>query len=228
MKSAPGELRPIRFGAFELDVDAGELRKQGLKIRLQEQPLQILQMLLETPGRLVTREELRTALWPSNSYVDFDQGLNRAINKLREALGDSAESPRFVETLAKRGYRFIGDLRTHSKTGDSIVVLPFVNMSPDSENEYFADGITEEIVNAVAHIRDLHVVARSSAFSFKGKHVDPRIVGEQLNVRTVLEGSVRRADNQLRITVQLVSAADGFHLWSERYDREMKDVFAIQ
>ena len=228
MKSVAGDSRIVRFGAFELDGHAGELRKQGLKIRLQEQPLRILQMLLESPGRLVTREELQTAIWPSNSYVDFDQGLNRAINKLREALGDSADSPRFIETLARRGYRFIGDLPARSTVGDSVVVLPFVNMSADPENEYFADGITEELINALAQIRDLHVVARSSAFSFKGKHVDPRIVGEQLNVRSVLEGSVRRSGNQLRITAQLVSAADGFHLWSERYDREMKDVFAIQ
>ena len=228
MTSVRGDLQPIRFGAFELDTDAGELRKQGVKIRLQEQPFRILQMLLENPGRLVSREALRAALWPSNSYVDFDQGLNRAINKLREALGDSAESPQLIETIAKRGYRFIGDLPTQSASGDSIVVLPFINMSSDPENEYFADGVTEEIINALTQIRDLHVVARSSAFSFKGKHVDPRIVGQQLNVSTVLEGSVRRAGNQLRITAQLVNAGDGFHLWSERYDREMKDVFAIQ
>jgi adenylate cyclase len=228
MRGVRGDLPIIRFGLYELDPSAGELRKQGAKVRLQEQPLRILKLLLETPGHVVTREELRTALWAHNSYVDFDQGLNRAINKLREALGDSAESPSFIETLAKRGYRFIGDLPTHSTSGDSIVVLPFVNISPDPENEYFADGITEELINALAQIRDLHVVARSSAFSFKGKHLDPRVVGQQLNVRTVLEGSVRRADNQLRITVQLVNAADGFHLWSERYDRDMKDVFAIQ
>jgi TolB-like protein/Tfp pilus assembly protein PilF len=228
MKNVSGESQPIRFGAFELDTDAGELRKQGVKIRLQEQPLRILQMLLVNPGRLATREELRKALWSGNSYIDFDQGLNRAINKLREALGDSAESPQLIETIAKRGYRFIGDLHTQSAIGDSIVVLPFINMSSDPENEYFADGVTEEIINALTQIRDLHVVARSSAFSFKGKHVDPRIVGQQLNVSTVLEGSVRRAGNQLRITAQLVNAGDGFHLWSERYDREMKDVFAIQ
>jgi adenylate cyclase len=228
MKSTPGELRTVRFGTFELDASAGELRKQGVRIRLQEQPLRILQMLLANPDQVVTRDELREALWPTNSYVDFDQGLNRAINKLREALGDSAESPRFIETLARRGYRFIREAHAPSAAGDSIVVLPFVNMSADPENEYFVDGITEEIINALTQIRDLHVVARSSAFSFKGKHVDPRIVGQQVNVRTVLEGSVRRSDNQLRITVQLVSATDGFHLWSERYDREMKDVFAIQ
>jgi adenylate cyclase len=228
MKMVRGDLQSIRFGAFELDLSSGELRKQGVKVRLQEQPFKILQMLLESPGRLVSREELRTALWSSNSYVDFDQGLNRAINRLREALGDSAENPSVIETLAKRGYRFIGALDTRNPIGDSIVVLPFVNMSPDPENEYFADGITEEIINALAQIKDLHVVARSSAFSFKGRHVDARAVGEQLNVRTVLEGSVRRVDNQLRVTVQLVNAADGFHLWSERYDREIEDVFAIQ
>jgi TolB-like protein len=228
MKSVPGGLRPIRFGAFELDASAGELRKQGLRLRLQDQPLRILQMLLANPGQVVTRDELRDALWPTNSYVDFDQGLNRAINKLRETLGDSAENPRFIETLARRGYRFIWEAHAATAAGDSIVVLPFVNMSADPENEYFVDGITEEIINALTQIRDLHVVARSSAFSFKGKHVDPRIVGEQVNVRTVLEGSVRRADNRLRITVQLVNAADGFHVWSDRYDREMKDVFAIQ
>jgi adenylate cyclase len=228
MKNTYSGPRPVCFGSFELDATAGELRKRGIRIRLQEQPLRVLQMLLANPGQLVTREELRGALWPTNTFVDFDNGLNRAINKLREALGDSAESPRFIETIAKRGYRFILDSRPSSAAGDSIVVLPFINMSADPENEYFADGITEEIINVLAQISDLHVVARSSAFSFKGKHVDPRSVGEQLNVRTVLEGSVRRADNQLRITVQLVNAADGFQLWSERYDREMKDVFAIQ
>lgn len=113
-------------------------------------------------------------------------------------------------------------------TVDSIVVLPFIKMSTDPEDEFFCDGITEEIINALAQISDLHVVARSSAFSFKGKHIDPRIVGEQLNVRTVLEGSVRRAGTRLRITVQLVSAADRYHLWSDRYDREAEDIFDVQ
>lgn len=113
-------------------------------------------------------------------------------------------------------------------TVDSIVVLPFINMSTDPEDEFFCDGITEEIINALVQISDLHVVARSSDFSFKGKHIDPRIVGEQLNVRTVLEGSVRRAGTRLRITVQLVSAADRYHLWSDRYDRDAEDIFDVQ
>jgi adenylate cyclase len=228
MSDVPSGVKTIRFGAFEFDKGPGEIRKAGARLKIQEQPLRVLELLLGKPGQVVTRDELRRELWPGNTLVDFDHGLNRAINKLREALEDSAESPRFIETIAKRGYRFVGDLSTSIAAGDSIVVLPFVNMSADAESEYFADGITEEIINALAQVGDLHVVARSSAFSFRGKHVDPRSVAEQLNVRTVLEGSVRRADNKLRITVQLVNAVDGFQLWSERYDREMKDIFAIQ
>ena len=230
----------VRFSAFEVDFRNGEVRKHGFRIRLQDQPFRVLQILLEHPGELVTREELQRKIWPADTFVDFEKGLNNAIKRLREALGDDAEKPRFIETLSKRGYRFISPVEEVAKgartpnvpaaavTVDSIVVLPFVNMSMDTENEFFTDGITEEIINALAQIEELHVVARSSAFSFKGKHIDPRIVGEQLNVRRVLEGSVRRAGNRLRIMAQLVNAADGYHLWSERYDREMKDVFEIQ
>jgi TolB-like protein len=223
--------RVVRFGGFEADLRSGELRKDGTRIRLQEQPFQILQALLERPGEIVTREELRLKLWPADTYVDFDHGLNNAIKRLREALNDSAENPRFSETLSRRGYRFSGQHDISSSSAapqDSIAVLPFTSMSPDPEDEFFADGMTEEIINALAQIEQLHVVARSSAFSFKGKQIDPRLVGEQLNVRTVLEGSVRRAGNRLRITAQLVNVADGCHLWSERYDREMKDIFEIQ
>jgi TolB-like protein len=221
----------IRFDVFELDVRAGELRKDNVRIKLQDQPLQILEMLLERPGEVVTRDELQQRLWPSDTFVDFEHGLYNAVKRVREGLGDSAEKPRFIETLSKRGYRFIGTVRplaTVRALADSIAVLPFVNLSSDRENEFFADGISEEIINALAQIEQLHVVARSSAFSFKGKHIDPRAVGQQLNVRRILEGSVRRADNRLRITAQLIDVENGYHLWSERYDREMKDVFEIQ
>jgi len=239
VKDAHSAPPPIRFGAFELEPESGELRKQGLKVRLQEQPFQILQILLEHPGKVVTREELQQRIWPSDTFVDFDHGLYNAIKKLREALGDSADTPRYIETLSRRGYRFIapvnGSALETSRSApiataprDSSAVLPFLNLSADPENEFFADGITEEIINALAQIEQLHVVARSSAFSFKGKHIDLRTIGEQLNVRTILEGSVRRAGNHLRITAQLVNVADGYHLWSQRYDREMKDVFDIQ
>ena len=228
---------PVRFGAFELDASAGELRKHGLRIRLQDQPLQILQILLEKPGQLVTREELQRRLWPSNTYVEFDKGIYNAIKRLRETLSDDAETPRYIETIPRHGYRFIGPVeqlanRTSEAlaavTVDSIAVLPFTRLSADPEDDFFADGMTEEIINALAQIKELDVVARSSAFQFKGKRVDPRIIGEQLKVHKVLEGSVRRVGDCLRITVQLINASDGYQLWSERYDRAMKDVFEIQ
>ncbi len=239
MKDAHPARAPIRFGAFELEPESGELRKQGLKVRLQEQPFHILQILLEHPGKVVTREELQQRIWSSDTFVDFDHGVYNAIKKLREALGDSAETPRYIETLSRRGYRFIAPVNgpaseprssapAAAASPDSIAVLPFLNLSADPENEFFADGITEEIINALAQIKQLHVVARSSAFSFKGKHIDLRIIGEQLNVRTILEGSVRRAGSHLRITAQLVNVADGYHIWSERYDLEMKDIFEVQ
>jgi TolB-like protein len=217
----------VRFGNFELDQDAGELRRDGCKVRLQDQPLQILQILLEQPGKVIARDELQKRIWPSDTFVDFDHGINNAIKRLREALGDTAETPRYIETLPRRGYRFLNAVAT---TGPeiSIAVLPFLSLSSDPDNEIFADGMCEEIISSLARIKNLRVIARTSSFSFKGKHVDLRSIGEQLNVRTVLEGSVRKSGNRLRITVQLVNAADGYHLWSETYDREMKDVFAIQ
>jgi len=131
--------QPVRFGSFEVDLRAGELRKEGSKIKLQDQPFQILALLLERPGQVVTREELQSRLWPSDTFVDFDHSLNKAINKLREALGDSADSPRFIETLAKRGYRFLESPAARTPEA-SIAVLPFLNLSADPENEFFCDG----------------------------------------------------------------------------------------
>src|SRR5438477_10708917 len=217
----------VRFRQFEMDESTGELRKDGIKVRLQEQPLQILQILLEHPGELVAREELRQRVWPTDTFVDFDHGINNAIKRLREALGDTTETPRFIETLPRRGYRFVERVESKEAT-QSIAVLPFLSLSADPENEIFADGMCEAIISSLAHLKNLQVTARTSSFAFKGKHVDLRVIGEQLNVRTVLEGSVRKSGNRLRITAQLVNAADGYHLWSETYDREMKDVFAIQ
>ncbi len=238
MEPTPRQSRILKFGVFEIDLEAGELRKSGMRQKLAAQPFGVLRALLERPQQLVTREELQHRIWPKDTFVDYELALKKAVSRIRGVLGDSAENPRFIETLSRRGYRFIAsvnngaaDRRTVpalSATRDSIVVLPFINISADTENEFLADGITEEIINALAQIKELHVVARSSAFSFKGKHIDPRVVGEQLNVRTVLEGSIRKAENRLRITAQLVNAEDGYHLWSERYDREMKHIFEIQ
>jgi len=198
--------------------------------------MEVLVCLADHVGEAVSKEELVQAVW-RDTFVS-DDAVKRCIFELRRVFDDDVREPRVIETIPKRGYRLIA--RVHrsiipappapnsSLTRDSIAVLPFVNISTDPENEFFADGITEEIINALAQIKDLHVVARSSAFSFKGKHIDPRVIGEQLTVRTILEGSVRRAGDHLRVTAQLINVADGFHLWSERYDREMTDVFSIQ
>jgi TolB-like protein/Flp pilus assembly protein TadD len=198
--------------------------------------MEVLLCLAQHPGETLSKEQLFQAVWPK--IIVTEDVLKRCIAELRRAFDDDARNPHMIETIAKRGYRLLAPVSAPASATapalpqravtDSIVVLPFANMSADPENEYFADGITEEIIDALAQVPGLRVVARSSAFSFKGKHIDLRIVGEQLKVRTVLEGSVRRADNRLRITAQLVSTADGYHLWSERYDREIQDVFAIQ
>src|SRR5262249_9811544 len=226
--SGRGNLQTIRFGVFELDLSAGELRKQGVKVRLQEQPFRILQMLLESPGRLVSREELRTTLWPSNSYVDFDQGLNRAINKLREALGDSAEKPRFIETLARRGSRFLGTLSADATKIRSLLVLPLENLPHDPEQEYFAEGFADELTTCLAKISALRVVSRTTAIVAKRAGKTLREMVRELGIDGVLEGSVLRADGRVRITVQLIHAASDTHLWAESYERDMHNILALQ
>jgi TolB-like protein/Tfp pilus assembly protein PilF len=218
----------IRFGTFELDVRAGELRKQGVKIKLQEQPLRILEMLLAHPGQLVTREELRGRLWPSHTFVDFEHGLNKAINKLREALGDSAESPRFVETLAKRGYRFLADLAANPSQIRSILVLPLDNLSGDPEQEYFAVGMTEALMTHLAKISALRVISRTTAIYYKRVQKPLPEIAREIGVDGVIEGSVLRAEGRVRISAQLLHAPTDTHLWADSYDRDVRDLLALQ
>jgi TolB-like protein/DNA-binding winged helix-turn-helix (wHTH) protein len=229
----PGRASALGFGPFELDLRAGELRKAGCRIRLQEQPFQILRMLLESPGEVVLREEIRSRLWPDNTIVEFEHSINAAVKRLRDALCDSAGKPLYIETMARRGYRFIGQLNPKAAGPGmalipSIAVLPFADLSGDRENEYFSDGLAEEIIANLSRGPGLKVIARTSAFAFKGKQEDIRKIGQALGVTNVLEGSVRRAGSRVRVIAQLIAAADGSHLWSERYDREMADIFAIQ
>jgi adenylate cyclase len=226
----------FRVGPWLVKPGLNVISGKGTTAHLEPKVMEVLLCLADHAGEAVSKDELVQTVWP-DTFVS-DDALKRCIFELRRVFDDDAHEPHVIETIPKRGYRLIARINrsavaappapTPNVTRDSIAVLPFINISADPENEFFADGITEEIINALAQIKDLHVVARSSAFSFKGKHVDPRVIGEQLNVRTVLEGSVRRMDNRVRITVQLVNAADGYHLWSERYDREMKDIFATQ
>src|SRR6266851_2887382 len=218
----------VRFGAFELDQHAGELHKDGIRIRLQEQPLQLLQILLEQPGKLVPREELRQRVWPSDTFVDFDHGINNAIKRLREALGDTAETPRFVETLPRRGYRFIGEVESDAPEMRSLAVLPLENLSRDPEQEFFADGMTEALITTLAKISALQVVSRTSAMHFKGVHRPLREIARELQVDGIVEGTVMRSGLRVRISAQLINARTDAHVWAENYDRDLRDVLELQ
>ncbi len=227
----------LRFGPFEVDLSAGELRKHGVKVRLREQSFQVLAMLLDHPSEVVTREELRVRLWPANVFVDFANNLNSAVTRLREALGDSAEKPRYIETLPRRGYRFVAPVsrdRLGSDKGRAgsvrLAVLPFDNLSEDPAQEYFSDGMTEEVITELARLAPgrLGVIARTSAMRYKGSRKDVTRIGRELDVDYVVEGSVRRADNRLRISAQLIKVDEQVHLWAQSYDSELRDALQLQ
>jgi TolB-like protein/DNA-binding winged helix-turn-helix (wHTH) protein/Flp pilus assembly protein TadD len=289
------EKRVIRFDGWKVDFNSGEISKDGTTSRLQDQPLQILDELANQPGEVVTREQLIARLWPKG-VVEFDTGLNSAMRKLRSALGDDAETPRYIETLPRKGYRLIAKLEedtplrgvpqlpaeyrpTSFETGavigrrasdryaplkrlalgigsliaavilavvawrmpgklftgeplasdlPTIVVLPLVDMSVAQTEQRLCDGLTDELSNWLAHIPTLRVVARTSAFAFKGKDRDVREIAAALGATHVLEGSLRRNLDQLRITVQLIDASSGLHIWSNSYDMPMGDIFQIE
>jgi TolB-like protein/Flp pilus assembly protein TadD len=228
MENISSQTHPIRFGSFELDLRAGELRKQGIKIKLQEQPLQVLAMLLERPGQVVTRKELQNRLWPSDTFVDFDLSLNKAINKLREALGDSADSPRFIETLARRGYRFIGNLAATPVRIESLAVLPLENLSRDPEQEYFAEGMTEALITSLAKISALRVTSRTTVMRYKQTDQSLPQIARDLNVDAVVEGTVQRSGERICISAQLIQASSDTHLWAGSYAKDLRDVLALQ
>jgi TolB-like protein/tetratricopeptide (TPR) repeat protein len=240
-----------KFGTFEIDVRARELRKGGIRIRLQDQPFEILAMMLERSGEIVTREELRQRLWPAGTFVDFDHSLNAAVKRLRAALGDDADNPRFVETLHKRGYRFIAPVEsTDNGTRGAyaplaraaakaqaeavatlrLVVLPFANMSNDPTQEYFSDGLTEEMITQIGRLcpGKLGVLARSSSMLFKRSTRSAGEIGRELGVDYLLEGSVRREGDRVRITAQLIEATSEVHLWAETYDRRVEESLLLQ
>ena len=220
--------RRFRFGSFEMDEIAGELCKDGAKIKLQEQPFQILTILLEQPGELVSREEIRKRVWPSDTFVDFDHGINNAIKRLREALGDTAETPRFIETLPRRGYRFVATIDVRAPRTRSLAVLPLENLSNDPEQEYFAEGLTEALITTLAKIGQLRIVSRTSCMQYKRVRRSLREIARELEVDTIVEGTVLRAGNRVRITAQLIDAAKESHLWAESYERDLKDVLDLQ
>jgi TolB-like protein/DNA-binding winged helix-turn-helix (wHTH) protein len=277
------------FGAFEVDLAAGELRKHGVRVKLQQQPFQVLQCLLERPREVVTREELRQRIWPADTFVDFDHGLYNAIKRLREALADSAEEPRFIETLARRGYRFIGSVNETSRSPNpqskefsavekatetsqlsgkwrrsllslmsvsallaalfafnaagirdrvlpqrgaskiqSLAVLPLTNLSGDPAQEYFADGMTDALTTDLSQISALKVISRTSAMRYKKTDKSLPQIGRELGVDAVVEGTVQRSGDRVRITAQLIQADKDKHIWARSYDRRVEDVLALQ
>jgi TolB-like protein/DNA-binding winged helix-turn-helix (wHTH) protein/Tfp pilus assembly protein PilF len=290
MKDSDGRPRPLRFGVFEVDPRTAELRKQGLKVKLHGQPFQILAMLLERPGELVTREEIREKLWAGDTFIDFEHSVNSSIKRLREALGDDAAAPRFIETLPRHGYRFIAPveggamqqlplpttgpraihqspLRRHWAVAvagglvvavvavlfalniaglrdrvlravgavrelplhiQSIAVLPFENLSHDPEQEYFADGMTEELITNLGKISALRVISRTSVMRYKKTDKPLPEIARELNVDAVVEGTVQRSGDRVRITANLLHAPTDRHLWAESYERDLRDVLTLQ
>src|SRR5579863_7800962 len=222
-KNGAANMNP-RFGPFEVDLEGRRLLKSGMAIALREQSFQVLTALMERPGEIVTREELRRRLWSSDTFVDFEVALNSAVSRLRDALGDSASSPSVIETIPKRGYRLIAPIPKRP----AVAVMPFSNQTGDAKDEYFSDGLTDELIRVLSRIAGLRVIAPSVMFRFKGQSRDVRQVGRELGVEAVLEGSVWRSADRLRITVGLVGVKDGFNLWAERFDGNLGNVFAIQ
>jgi TolB-like protein/DNA-binding winged helix-turn-helix (wHTH) protein len=286
----------FRFDAFELDPSSGELRKHGHRIRLQEQPFRILCLLLERPSELITREEIRENLWGTDTFVDFDRSLNKAIVRLRQALGDDAESPRFIETLPRRGYRFLipvenpkaalaGAVDRSAHLGaalqgqasplvstrrsavlrrtlrgvalaacvalvlwlvprsnrdrllrllpagssiQSLAMLPLENLSGDPGQDYFSDGMTDELTTNLARIHGLRVVSRTSMMRYRSTHKSIPEIARELNVDAIVEGSVVRSGNKVRITTQLIDAHRDVHLWAQSYERQVDDILDVQ
>lgn len=288
MLAAAPASRVLRFDSFELDIRAGELRKAGVKLRLQGQPIQVLAALLNSAGELVTLEQLRAQVWTPDTFVDFDHNLHNAIARIREVLGDSAETPRYIETLPRRGYRYIGPvagfqtLQPAAETGhhasqpltlvtapkrkrilvlvlgalvlgalfalglvasttwrylhakaavlpiQSIAVLPLDNLSGDPSEEFFADGMTDQLITDLAKVGSLRVISRTSVMRYKGTKKALPAIARELNVDAIVEGSVIRSGPRVRVTAQLIRASTDQHLWAETYDRDLGDILMLQ
>lgn len=227
----------VRFDCFEVDLASGELRKNGIRIPLREQSFQVLASLLEHPERVVTREDLRRRLWPDGVVVDFDNNLNAAVARLREALGDSAKRARFIETLPKRGYRLLAAVSQELSPPEiqrpavvaRVVVLPFVNLTGDPAQECFSDAMTEEVIGELSGIApSLGVIARTTAMRYKRTHKDVARIGRELNVQFVVEGSVCPDGNRVAINVQLVRVRDQTQLFARRYEAERQEMFDLR
>ena len=241
--------RTARFGPYSLDMRSGELRKFGSKIKMGEQSFRILCLLLDANGEMVTREELRDKLWASDTFVDFDHGLNSAVQRLRDCLSDSAENPRWIATVPRRGYRFVGRVakawhfrkriagrgRQSSRSSVAprrivLAVLPFQNLSADPSDEYFSDGLTEEMITQAGGLspEQLLVIARTTSMTYKHTSKSIQEIGRELGAHYVLESSLRRDGDRVRITIQLIRTADQVQVWTRSYDRHVSGSIMLQ
>ncbi|MEK7405513.1 MAG: winged helix-turn-helix domain-containing protein [Acidobacteriota bacterium] len=219
----------LRFGPFELDRDTGELRRAGAPVRLQPQPARVLALLAGRAGRLVTRDDLRQEIWGRDTFVDFDVSLNYCLARIRSALEDNAEAPRYVETLPRRGYRFIAPVEAvRPFEQPALAVLPFANLNNDPEQDYFADGMTDALITELAQLGGLRVISRQSVLHLKGGMRKIADIGRELNVDAVVEGSALHAGDRVRITAQLVQVEPEQHLWASSQECEMSEVLALQ
>jgi TolB-like protein len=227
----------LRFDRFEADLAAGHLLKGGTRIHLREQSFRVLAMLLERPGDVVSREDLRRRLWPTEVFVDFENNTNAVVARLREALGDSAERPRFIETLPKRGYRFIGTLLDPVETAKAtaprrarLLVLPFANLDGDPSQEYVSDALTDEVITELAALAPggLAVIARTTAMRYKGSRKGVARIGHELSVDYIVEGAVRHVGEPITVSAQLVRASDQEYVCAKRYEADPKEIFGLQ
>jgi len=238
----------IQFDDYVLDPARRELSRNGASVKIEPKVFDLLIHLIENRHRVVSKDDLIAQVW--GNRIVSDSALTHAINAARNAIGDDGKAQRLIRTSSRWGYRFVGSVRLQegaepapgpagaasSPNGPalplpdkpSIAVLPFHNIGDDSEQEYFVDGLAEDIITALSRFKSLFVIARNSSFTYKGRAVDIRQVGRELGVRYVLEGSVRKGGNRVRITAQLIDAISGAHVWAERYDRDLSDVFAVQ
>ncbi len=221
--------RELRMGDWLVEPQLNRISRGETAVSLQPKVVEVLLFLADHPGEVLSKETIIKAVWP-DTFVS-DDVLTYSISELRKALSDDAKNPQYIQTILRKGYRLIAPVAHHVAAAapqPSVAVLAFSDMSPEKDQDYFCEGIAEEIINRLAHFQGLRVASRTSAFSFKGRSENVRTIGRQLGVSTVLEGSIRKAENRLRITVQLIDVDSGYHLWSERYDRELRDIFAIQ
>ena len=233
-----GDTRTYRFGEFSLEAGERQLLRNGRPIVLRPKVFETLHFLVVRHGHLVSKDDLLAGVWADTNVSEAV--LTHCITEVRKALEDDPRKPHVLKTIPRVGYKFIADVESLEVKADergqaptiapptAIAVLPFSNMSADPENEYFCDGLSEELINGLTKVGALRVVAHSSSFAFKGRDTDVREIGRQLAVGSIVEGSVRKAGDHVRVSAQLINAADGYHVWSEQYDRRLEDIFAIQ